>query len=205
MPIRAIVVVILLCAAALPCLAARVRVPGLFNTGVDEFGFPAEGGYVDWHYGVVPFGIQSWVMYEPLEHWVPNSGTSKWVWQTPTGMPVTVNRTFRHTFDLSDFDPDTIVLTGRWATGGVGVDILINGVSTGQMSQGPALWAPFVISEGFVQGENTIDFVVQGYGQLAGLRVDALTAYSIAPTPPAKPFGGRHSFSPMRLTPHRWR
>jgi hypothetical protein len=38
---------------------------------------------------------------------------------------------YETTFDVTGFDPSTVRLIGRWATDNEGVNILINGISTG--------------------------------------------------------------------------
>lgn len=169
------------------CLGAQVLIPGLYSTGLTPDGQAMVDGGPDWHYSVMPANAQAWVIQQPPEHWIANSATSQWVWQTASGTPTGVTRVFRHTFDLQQVNPQTLTITGVWATAGIGMDILINGVSTGQISSGPTAWSPFVIENGFVAGINTIDFVVYGQTGMAGLRVDGLVGVVHSPGPGPSP------------------
>ncbi len=91
------------------------------------------------------------------------------------GSPTDAARTFRTTFDLTGFDLATVEIDGLWGVDDTGLDILLNGVSTGielpgiSFSYFNALHA-FSIATGFVSGINTLDFVVQDNGSVAGFR-----------------------------------
>src|SRR5262249_46915482 len=63
-------------------------------------------------------------------------------------------------------------ISGLWAQDNSGVDILINGVSTGQLGGGFGGFTAFAINSGFVAGTNTIDFIVNNGGGPTGLRVE---------------------------------
>ena len=72
---------------------------------------------------------------------------------------------YQISFNLSGFDLSTVKITGQWAVDSEGVDIRINGTSTGNKiapfpPQPSEAWHPFTISTGFVDGVNTLDFVV---------------------------------------------
>jgi hypothetical protein len=72
----------------------------------------------------------------------------------------------------------TAVLIGQWATDDAGVDIRINGVSTGNTAAGFTGWSAFTLSGGFIAGINTLDFIVSNSpgdsGNPTGLRVEML-------------------------------
>ncbi len=66
---------------------------------------------------------------------------------------------------MTGFNPATARLAGRWATDNRGVDILINGLSTGQVNDNPfTALTPFEITSGFVAGINRLTFVVNNGG-----------------------------------------
>ena len=52
-----------------------------------------------------------------------------------------------------------------------GLDILVNGVSSGQVSGGFSNWTMFSLTSGFVPGLNTLDFVAKDWGIISGFRV----------------------------------
>ena len=77
----------------------------------------------------------------------------------------TYNYRYETTFDLTGFNPATTRLAGRWATDNQGMDILINGMSTGQSNPSQFVsWTPFQITSGFVAGINRLTFVVNNGG-----------------------------------------
>jgi hypothetical protein len=81
--------------------------------------------------------------------------------QGPSDGSGTYNYRYETTFDLTGLNPATARLAGRWSTDNRGVDILINGVSTGQANTAQFnVWTPFQITSGFVAGVNRLTFVV---------------------------------------------
>lgn len=148
----------------------------LFNTGVDATGavLPFFGAS-DPHYTVVENDNQQAVTYFN-DAYLPNNSGSAWIWQTGTGQPGGVTRTFRTMFNLSGYDHTSAAISGLWGADNIGVDILINGVGTsnfipsgsGAFSQLTA----FNITSGFVAGQNVLSFVVQDLGGPGAFRVD---------------------------------
>ncbi|HUF61088.1 MAG TPA: LamG-like jellyroll fold domain-containing protein [Verrucomicrobiales bacterium] len=162
-------------------------IPGLYGTGVNDSGAPLDDLLVDSHYTLVenadgesPDAIVHDTSVFPIVEgpWVASSDTSKWV--SPRGDTAAAaggDYVYRITFDLSGFDPDTAFLTGQWSTDNEGLDILLNGVSTGfRNTAGFASFTPFAIEPGtFVSGLNTLDFKLNNAGAgYTGLRVDGL-------------------------------
>jgi hypothetical protein len=90
---------------------------------------------------------------------------------------------YQTTFDLTGLDPMTALLTGQWAADDQGLDILINGVSTGSTSAGFSAWSSFSISSGFVAGVNTLDFLVNNGSGPTGLRVEVSGTADASGTP----------------------
>ena len=147
---------------ALPSNAAIIS--DLFPTGVDSSGTPLGDGVSDPHYNILETTSSGFVINGnliPDSYVVPNSN---WIWQEATGEPVKVTRTFRTTFDLTGLDPNTASISGKWAVDNRGLDILVNGISTGQTTGetnfGYTELTTFNINSGFVDGLNTLDFIV---------------------------------------------
>ena len=128
--------------------------------------------------------------------WLANNDRSKWIGPAfdtagaagaagPGGDYI-----YRTLVDLTGFDPATVVLTGGWATDNEGLDIIVNGVSTGLRNTTgfPAL-TPFTISSGLLAGVNKIEFKLNnasaGY---TGLRVDNVRALGTALPPGTQPY-----------------
>jgi hypothetical protein len=185
-----------LLALALPAWGQVLQpIPGLFNTGVDDSGALLAGGAVDPHYSLM--GGTAFVADpngEPF--WVANSLTSQWIAPSADQDPFTGDSfpagtyTYRLTFDLGGFDPESALITGSWAADNSG-SILLNGAATGNLSGGFAALVPFTISDGFVAGTNTLDFAVLNDAtppgspnpNLTGLRVEGITGVAMIPEP----------------------
>lgn len=172
-----------------PAAAVRVleRVAGLFGTGVGTDGVVLSDGLADPHYsfttnstlpGVTEAVVHNSTVFPIVTGpWLANSATSKWIGpELDTVASLAGNHAYRTTFDLTGFDPATAVLLGGWATDNDGLDILLNGVSTGRNNTaGFAVLTPFTVSTGFVAGVNTLEFVVNNAANgYTGLRVDGL-------------------------------
>lgn len=169
------------------------RVPGLFNTGVDDTGNALGDGAVDGHYQIVvnPDGASPEAFVEnsaafPIVSgpWVANNAGSKWIGPRfdTTGAAGAVGAggdyTYRTVFDLAGYDPATVIVTGQWATDNGGIDIVVNGRSTGLQNTAQfASFTPFTLNSGFVDGLNVIEFKLNnaavGY---TGLRIDQIRA-----------------------------
>lgn len=128
--------------------------------------------------------------------WLPNDATSQWIVPFAAGVVSTGSvsaggdYTFRTTFNLTGFDVSTARIDGRWAVDEYGIDIVINGHSTGLGTYRPGFrgFTDFAITDGFVSGINTLDLVIynisQSTGNPIGIRVEgAVTASSAVPEP----------------------
>lgn len=102
------------------------------------------------------------------------NGVSQWVgplantYTSPNGTYV-----YRTTFLIDGGDPATASISGFWGVNSAGQDILVNGVSTGlrnTVAQKPL--APFTITNGFVAGLNTLDFVLTNSGGGSAFRAE---------------------------------
>jgi len=182
-----------------PSAAATLRVGEalrLFNTGVDDASAALPDGSTDPHYTIIvnPDSASGSAIVEdstvfPIVSgpWVANNDHSKWVGPrmetsgAAGGTGAAGDYVYRTTLDLTGFDPMATLVTGVWATDNEGIDILINGISTGQPNPSQfTVFTPFVINSGFQSGVNTIDFKLNnsalGY---TGLRVDQVRAIGL--------------------------
>ena len=171
-----------------PAFAATIAT--LYSTGVDAAGNPLAAGAVDPHYTILETSSNAEVLLGLPPAYLENDENSQWIWQQSSGQPINVTRTFRTTFDLTGFDASTTVIFGEWGVDNIGVDILINGVSTGislpsNVTSNFSELTPWVISSGFVEGINTIDFVVQDVGIISGFRANLSGEAALVPVPPA--------------------
>lgn len=160
-------------------------IPDLYNTGMNDNREVLPDGSDDLHYSLITSadknypGPQTKVSLSegfPMDRWVPNSYYSKWI--APRTDAVNFNEAglyvYRTKFDLSKFKYKTAVIRGLWSSDNNGVDILINGKSTGFYTPVVAYYGmfPFEITEGFTEGINTLDFVVNNVNAPTGLRVE---------------------------------
>ncbi len=166
---------------AVLCLAGALSaapITGLFNTG------QSITGSADNYWTLIAPPGAGQVLSPVAVHvtWLPNTPASSWEWSTTAGTPVgtalnPLVYTFRHTFILDSLlNPATALITGRWATDNVGTQISVNGLASNQTSPGFAAWSSFSLNAGFVAGLNVLDFVVEDYGLVAGMRIEFLTA-----------------------------
>lgn len=160
----------------------------LYNTGVDNSGNVLANNVPDGHYQVTASPLGAFIPRTataagegfPIPPWLGDSTVSRWIGPNTTDLVAGDGLfTYRTTFDLTGFIPGTASISGRWSTDDPGVNIFINGVATGQTSIDFTQWSAFTITSGFVNGINTIDFVVNNQNNPAvsdtgptGLRVE---------------------------------
>ena len=199
---------------------AQASVPyGLYNTGVDGNGMVLPDGATgltgDQNYKLTYLGlngqgnpssddilVRSADGY-PIPPYVGSFASSAWIGPnvvSTSAQPNDLNGPdgyydYRTTFTLPS---SNYVVSGQWATDNTGVDIKINGQSTGNhigsVSDNPATngfqgYTLFTVSSGFQTGQNTLDFIVYNAHYDAfpndnptALRVDGITA-TVAPEP----------------------
>lgn len=185
---------------------SAVQIPTLFSTGMADAITPLPDNAVDPHYILtqVPpgslFGPSTFVVDSSLyplatNEWLANSATSKWISAQPNqetfpNDPGSGNYTFHTTFDLTGFDPATAQISGQWTMDNLGLDLLLNGASTGITALEPDLtnFESFSITSGFVTGLNTLDFVIRNEPYIAdpnpmGLRVELNGTAELVPEP----------------------
>jgi hypothetical protein len=206
----------LLAAAAIPALAGAPPVPAvqLYDTGVDAGGQVLSDGATglagDQHYTLitVPTGSTTDLRVRtsaggfpiaPNGPYLGDNATSAWIGPNNQGdlHGVVGTYDYRTTFTLTAAQASAFLVTGNWATDNAGLDILINGQSTGNHI-GSALgsyagfeqYTPFQIGSGFQSGDNTLDFLVYNGSEGSNtddnptaLRVDGIVGTTVAPEP----------------------
>lgn len=166
-------------AMAVPLSALADPIAGLFNTGVNASGVGLGGlalGGSDVHYDLTDLtGLTADPVVVTHTAYVANNASSQWIWRR--GGSGVETYSFTTTFDLTGLDATTAVLNGRWGADNQGLDIKINGTSTGISLLGVVVGNfnalhGFSISDGFVSGLNTLEFVIQNNGGPGAFRAE---------------------------------
>ena len=178
--------------SAVLAFATTLAIPTVYATGVDDRGVPLPNGSADSHYALVsvPGGTSSVRVATnangyPIGSWIGDDGLSAWIGPAsddalngPGGQYV-----YRTTFDLTGFSAATAALGVRWSTDNDGVDVLLNGRSLGVTTSFDQ-WAyglvSFSVTSGFVDGINSLEFVVNNGGGPTGLRVEMAGTADVA-------------------------
>jgi hypothetical protein len=174
----------------------------IFNTGVDGSNVVLSDGAIDPHYTITSspssaYGPEAYAATNGVYPvggglWILNTSVSKWISpEVNTNQSLAVgNYTYSTTFDLTGLDPTTAVISGNWTTDNPGVDIFINGASTGNIinnSYSFQSFHAFAITSGFVSGMNTLDFILKNEGGPTGLRVEVAGTANAAGTSVPEP------------------
>lgn len=158
--------------------------PSVFNSGVGEDGAGLSPGLPDPHYQLVaspystppPPAIPATVI---LNHpaWFANDPLSRWIGPVNPGETAVPpgDYTYRTSFPLTGYDPASTSLRLRVAVDNRLTSVRLNGVDAGISYTGfAALSGEFSLTNGFVAGVNTLDFLTVNDGSSpnpAGLRV----------------------------------
>lgn len=166
---------------------------GLYNTGVKADGSALNSaGSVDPHFFLtsVPNGSNVTQVGTPLagapSAWVqganslwigPNNTSGNNVPSTDLDGPVGTYK-YSTNFNLTGYNPASFSLTGQWSTDNEGLDILLNGVLTGtsipygnnSSDYSFVSFHSFTFTDKFVNGNNTLDFIVYNSAIGAGSR-----------------------------------
>ncbi len=160
----------------LPLTGSSTTIAGLFNTGVDGTGTPLPVNSVDPHYQdanlsntifVVPTN-GSWVSVPGAAYVAPDTN------QGGSYLGGVYSLDYLLTFDLTGFDPASVLIVGEWSTDNFGSDILVNGHSTGNTNSGFGSLKTFSLSGGsgfFTSGINTLDFQWGNSGGPGGVAI----------------------------------
>src|SRR5207302_1997610 len=144
-------------------------IPTLFSTGVDDSHNALSPGVPDPHY-LLTVSAQSTPPPPPIaatviqNHpvWLANDALSSWIGPVNPGAANVAPGEYRYrtSFNLSGFDPATAQITLSVAADNRLNDVLINGASSGISFVGFSGFSQdFVITNGFVNGTNTLEFV----------------------------------------------
>lgn len=181
----------------------------LFNTGVDNSGTVLPDGTTpDLHYTLTaPSGTNITLVRTsaggfPIPPYLGDNSTSAWIGPNSTSLNGPGGLyDYQTTFSLAGFNPSTASISGQWSSDNAGIEILLNGVDTGNLgnpygspgSYSYEHWVSFVINSGFLAGLNTLDFIVQNgngaddqFGPTA-LRVEMIGSAIATPLPAALP------------------
>ncbi len=143
----------------------------LYNTGVEPNHAVLAGGSVDPHYSIVEspdvanLGPKAYVWSDdyPVPVFIYNGPSSAWISPVANNSTVPGRYIYRTEFLIDMADPCTAVLEGSWLLNSSGVDILLNGKSTGVANTAALPYKvaeSFTIDKGFVAGLNTLEFVI---------------------------------------------
>ena len=171
----------------------------LFNTGVDGNGNVLPDGSIDPHYQITmnPDTGSTNALVEinnvfPLNGaWTPDNAVAKWIGpESNTVSSASGEYIYRTWFDATGRDPRTLVIIGQWTSDNEGLDIRINGTSTGN-PEGLTLssYTGFTIygtnalyASKLVSGTNYLDFVMQNDGAgYTGLQIEYLLSNLLIP------------------------
>ena len=193
--------------------------PGIcFGTGLAADGslLPTDTDAIDPHYALVasadpdftgpdayvvsnawPIAIGVWLSDGPNSEWIaPQADQSGTTYANGTyGGNYPGAYTYETAFDLTGYDPSTVILVGQWACDNGGTNIVLNGVSSGFATADTlgnlnaagafSYFTPFILgsTNGLAAGKNTLEFEMYNSGTSwnpTGLRVD-LEAYVLIP------------------------
>ena len=177
------------------------NIAGLFNTGVDDGGVALVDNAIDSHWSVTPEGAEtaSPIVVSsaggfPVGPWLGDSAESSWISVSEDTNGDPIDHAFRQGFNLLGLDPSTVLISGRWSSDNSGVDILVNGASTGFTNDAQfGDWTDFSLSSAdghaFQAGDNELTFVVNNAPpnlNPVGLRVEFSSATAdVIPEPSA--------------------
>jgi len=162
----------------------------IFSTGVDSSGTPLANNSQDTHWTLVTVTgpVSPYVITQangfPDPPWNANDSASAWINPAPSapneGFGIFQYQT---TFSLTGLDPTTASITGFYAADNELVEVLLNGTNVGISNTNPTnfiAFSGFTINNGFQNGTNTLDFVVNNDGGPTGLRVEIASATATA-------------------------
>ncbi len=178
--------------------AQAAPISSLFSTGVDASGNVLANGTVgDPHYAMAsnPGGTSDIRVLTsangfPIGPWLGDNSVSRWIGPNSDGSVdgPSGSYDYRTTFSLAGLSAATASITGQWSADNEGLDILLNGVSTGNATGGGSSGAftqftAFTLASGFIAGANTLDFLVNNDGGPTGVRVEMTGTASASAVP----------------------
>jgi hypothetical protein len=184
MKITGIALGVMFCCALVAENAHGAAILGLRNTGVKADGtLYANDAVTDNNYSLVssPYGTPTPTARTaaggfPIGPWIGDNTTSTWITPTTADNHADGLYHYRMTFDLTNYILSTVSIVGQWTTDNDAV-MKLNGsqISTTGYT-GFSAWTGFSLGTAFIQGINTLDFLVtngvQATGNPTGLRVE---------------------------------
>jgi hypothetical protein len=170
--------------------ASQAGTVSVFSTGVDDSGNVLAAG-PDTHYSGGPTTLYAHSSYFAND--AVGSHGSQWI-GSETGFPDPAGfGTFDYTVHFTLAEAGIHILSGLWGADNQGLDILINGVSTGislltvntnNFTSLHAFTTTAALSSLFQMGDNTLTFRIENDGGPGGFRAANLTV-ATTPIPPA--------------------
>ncbi len=152
-------------------------VPTVFSSGLDDNGAVLAPGSSDPHYlltqsaqGAPPPPAVAATVIQNHPAWLANDVLSTWLGPLNPGTTSVAagDYNYRTTFSLDGFDFSSTTLTANFGADNRLTDVLLNGVSQAISYVGFAtLSGTFTITNGFVAGTNTLDFLTVNDGDSA--------------------------------------
>jgi len=167
-------------------MASAAGISSLFNTGVDASGNPLPNDTIgDPHYSLVSAPYPSTQTIQvitsangyPDPPWVADDSVSAWIGPANDSIDDGPDGVYDYQTTFFASSAGTVDLTGVWSTDNEGVDIELNGVSTGNSNPNQfVVFTSFSIDSTVNAGLNTLDFLVNNDGGPTGLRVEFSSA-----------------------------
>lgn len=175
----------LLIVAAVTCLVAgqALAVPTIYNTGVDDGGAALPSGTVDTHYTVNGGDAVATVRHPA---WVAAPAGSMWIGSelSSVTVPTDVPYIYATTFELEPLEGTIVSLSGSWSVDNTG-EIWLNGAFTGISLDTELSYTSlhnFVITDGFFEGLNTLEFRTNNLPNEVGANPNALLVAGLVVT-----------------------
>ncbi|HKX62997.1 MAG TPA: immunoglobulin domain-containing protein, partial [Verrucomicrobiae bacterium] len=156
-------------------LTVGIGLTELFSTGVDAAGALLPGESIDPHYELAVSadpdfaGPGAIVLMDaaPIPPYVANGPRSKWISPSSNVAGFLGNLpgvyVYRTSFIIDAADPSQTSIFGLWGSDNESLDIVLNGRSLGisrLITRAFDTLGPFTITNGFIGGSNTLDFVI---------------------------------------------
>ena len=148
-------------------------ISGLFNTGVNATGTVLRNDTADMHYSLTgplsgAFVSPRYNGGSPASTWLVPPPGSAWICPNPQIAP-DGDYSYTLKFDLAGFDTATASLSGQLAADNR-AQIFFNGIDTGFYTSSFTAMSPFMITNGFLAGTNTLEFRVHNSRLSTGAR-----------------------------------
>jgi hypothetical protein len=139
-------------------------IPNLYNTGVNDAGNALPLGIIEAHYSLssnIPV-TNAITRSKITGHWIEAPLGSSWISVTPNSDNAPIGYySYSIRFDLSGLDPETAIISGKWASDN-SAKIYLNDIDTNRLNthSGFDRLYDFVLNQGFINGINKLTFTV---------------------------------------------